>query len=79
MPNAIAQQTGELSKIFLSLKARAENGNADAQYNFGMMYAKGNGVANASATRSRDSDNVNPGWNGRSCVGCLSTMFTNKF
>ena len=72
----VVKDEEEAAKWF---RKAADQGYAPAQYNLGGMYTKGNGVANASATRSRDSDNVNPGWNGRSCVGCLSTMFTNKF
>ena len=59
----VVKDEEEAAKWF---RKAADQGYAPAQYNLGGMYTKGNGVANASATRSRDSDNVNPGWNGRS-------------
>ena len=45
LPDAIAQQTEELRKAFQEIKADAEKGDATAQGNLGVMYAKGNGVA----------------------------------
>ena len=45
LPDATAQQTEELRREFQSTKAKAEKGDADAQFTLGVMYAKGNGVA----------------------------------
>ena len=44
LPDATAQQTEELRKEFQSTKAKAEKGDATAQFNLGFMYANGNGV-----------------------------------
>ena len=44
LPDAAAQQTEELRKEFQSTKAKAEKGDASAQYNLGLMYANGEGV-----------------------------------
>ncbi len=41
----IGASAGAESKDFSDLKAQAENGDTEAQYNLGLMYAKGQGVA----------------------------------
>ena len=45
LPDATAQQTKELRKEFQRVKAKAEKGDASAQFDLGVMYANGDGIA----------------------------------